>query len=156
MKITSAILFLISSSCMAEIFIEQRNKISGRFAILEENGTSAWLYLTPKSGKGIDRDAFVFSPIEPAEKLNIDEIKNGNTPILTKKFASDSAVIKDITESEISFEWSKDGHSVAVLYKNKPIAFIDSVHKSSFSKALKKEGFFGKPWNQDTYNEIFK
>ncbi|WP_156029285.1 hypothetical protein [Shewanella sp. 38A_GOM-205m] len=139
-----------------DIFIEQKNEVSGRFAIIEENGTSAWLYLMPASGKGIDRDAFVFSPIEPAEKLNIDEIKNGDTPILTKSVASESAVITNVTESELSLEWSKDGHSVAVLYKNKPIAFIDSVQKASYSKALKIESFFGKPWDQNTYNEIFK
>lgn len=141
---------------MAEIFLEQKNEVSGRFAVVEENGTSAWLYLTPTNGEGIERDAFVFSPIEPAEKLNIDEIKNGDTPILTKSVASEEAVIPNVGESDLSFKWSKDGHSVAILYKNRPLAFIKSKEKSSYSKALSKESFFGKPWDQNVYHETFE
>ncbi|GAB2894886.1 hypothetical protein GCM10027180_25930 [Microbulbifer echini] len=141
---------------MAEIFIEQRNDTSGRFAIIEENESSAWLYLTPTSGKGIDRDAFIYSPIEPADKLNIDEIKDGGTPILTKSVASESAVLNNIGDSELSIKWSKDGHSVAVFYKNEAIAFIAGKEKSSYSKALSKESFFGKPWDQNVYRATFE
>lgn len=141
---------------MAEIFIEQRNHTSGRFAIIEENGTSAWLYLTPTSGRGIDRDAFIYSPIEPADKLNIEDIKNGDTPILTKSIASESAVITSIGEAELSFKWSQDGHSVAVVYKNDVIAFISGTEKNSYSKALLKESFFGKPWDQNVYQATFE
>src|SRR3989338_625433 len=152
MRLALALLLIISGGCMADIFIEQKNNISGRFAIIEENGTGAWLYLTPMSGEGIDRDAFIYSLIEPAEKLNIDEIKNGDTPILTKAVASELAVITNANESELAFKWSADGNSVAVLYRDDPIAFINSGEKSSCSKSLSKESFFGRPWDQSLYN----
>lgn len=111
------------------IFIEQRNEVSGRFAIIVGNGTSAWIHLTPSPGEGIDSDAFIYSPTEPAEELDIGENKNRETPILTKPVTSDKAVMTNIDDSVLSIKWSHDGHPAAVLYKDIPLAFIDNIGK---------------------------
>jgi hypothetical protein len=155
MKYLLFLILLMPQVAMAEIFIEEKNTVSGRFAILEENGSSAWLYLTPSSGKGIEKDAFVYSPIEPHKELDKKSIEDGNPPVLIEGVASDTAVIKNVKKENISFSWSKNGESVVVLFNGNPIAMILESTKQSYSKALKKASFFGSPWDQELYNKVF-
>ena len=149
------VMAIYAGNGMAEIFFEERNPVSGRYAILEDNGTSAWLYLTPQSGKGIEKDAFVYSPIEPREVLNKSEIENGKSPILTKNMSSASAVIENATRDQLSLVWSENGESVAVLYEGSPVAMIVEGERTGFSKSLSKDSFFGKPWEQGIYDRYF-
>ncbi len=140
---------------MAELFKDECHPVSGRCAILEDNGSSAWLYLTPKSGEGIEKNAFVYSPIEPADELNKEELAKGNPPILYKKIASEDAIINSAIESDFYFKWSSNGESIAVLYKDKPIAMIHEEHLRGFSNALIQKSGFGVPWNQGVYSSTF-
>jgi hypothetical protein len=139
-----------------EIFIESHNPTSRRWAILEGNSNSAWLYLTEAGQPKPDKDAFVYSPIPPIKDLNIEDIKNGESPILTESIASTSAVINSAQAEDFTFLWSTDGESVAVLHKSTPLAMITKDSKSGFSKSLSKESFFGNPWEQSIYNKYFE
>ncbi len=141
---------------MAELFKDECHPVTGRCVILEDNGNSAWLYLTPKSGEGIDKDAFAYSPVEPVNELNEIEIAKGNPPILTKKLASQDAVIDSAHKTDFSFKWSSNGESVAVLYKGKAIAMIHEEHQRGFSNALSQTSGFGEPWNQKLYSREFE
>lgn len=141
---------------MAELFKDECHPVSGRCVILEDNGSSAWLYLTPKSGVGIEKDAFAYSSIEPADELNKEELAKGSPPKLYKKIASENAVINSAKESDFSFKWSPNGESVVVLYKDTPIAMIHEEHQRGFSNALSQESGFGEPWNQKVYSSEFE
>jgi hypothetical protein len=155
MKWLIALLIFFAGNCMAELLIKSQNSVSGRSAVVEDNGRSCWLYLTETSGEGIAKDAFVYSPIEPVEKLNIEEIKNGEAPVITNSFASDTAVLTNPDESLLAIVWSSDGHSVSVNYANKPLAFIQGIKLGSYSKSLSKDGAFGQQWNQKEYDGTF-
>ena len=141
---------------MAEVLKDECHPVSARSVILEDNGNSAWLYLTLKSGEGIEKDAFAYSPIEPIEELNKEELAKGNPPTLYRKIASEYAVINSAKETDFYFKWSTDGESIAVLYKNKPIAMIHKEHKRGFSNALTQASSFGEPWNQKVYSSEFE
>ena len=140
-----------------EIFITDNNPITKRWAILEDNGNSAWLYLTKSGTQQPEKDAFVYSPIQPAESFDVEEIKEkGTPPILPKELATDSSVILNAKSKEFSFNWSKDGESVSVLYKGKPISMIVKGTERGYSTSLSKNGFFGLPWDQSVYDKNFK
>lgn len=143
---------------MAEdIFITDNNPVSRRWAILEDNGNSAWLYLTKSGTQKPEKDAFVYSPIQPIDKINIEDIKqDGTPPIITNELATNSSVIINAKSKDFKFIWSNDGESVSVLYKGKPISMITKESKQGYSTSLKKESFFGLPWNQSIYDKYFK
>lgn len=138
------------------LFMDEFHPRSGRCVILEDNGSSAWLYLTSKEGKGIEKDAFAYSPIKPMDELNKAEIASGSPPVLIKRIASSEAVIEAIEEKKFEFKWSTTGESVALIYKNKPFAMIHAEFPRGFSRALTKESGFGNPWNQDAYIREFE
>lgn len=140
---------------MSEIHIEEKSPISGRVAILEDNGTSAWLYLSPPSGEGIEKDAFAYSSIEPLEELNKSEIENGEAPKLIKNLATPSSVIVGAVESDLGFKWSKNGESVTLLHKGEAISAIYQNYKSGYSKSLSKASPFGNPWDNELYESEF-
>jgi hypothetical protein len=140
-----------------EIFLSDENPVSGRWAILEDNGNSAWLYITKPGTQQPEKDAFVYSPVQPIERLNIEDIKeHGAPPILTKDLATDSSVLLNAKASEFRFRWSADGESVSVLYLGKPISMIVKESERGYSSALGKEGFFGLPWDQAVHDSHFK
>jgi hypothetical protein len=155
MKLALALLIIYSGNCMAEILIKSQNAVSGRYAVIEDNGSSCWLYLSDISSEGIAKDAFVYSPIKPQEKLNIEEIKSGEAPVLTNSFASESAVLINPDETLLTIMWSNDGHSVSVKYANNPLAFVQGIKLGGYSKSLSKDGAFGQKWNQTEYDATF-
>ncbi len=143
---------------MAEdIFISDYNPSSKRYAILEDNGYSAWLYLTKTGTQKPEKDAFVYSPVQPIEKLNIEEIKQkGTPPILTKDLATKSAVIIDAKSNDFKFVWAVDGESVSVLYRGLPMAMIVKETERGYSTSINKKGFFSLPWDTAIYDKYFK
>ncbi len=155
MKYVLLLILMAPHWANGEMFIEAQNKTSGRSAILEENGSSAWLYLTRDTGRGVEKDAFVFSPIPPAKELNKASIKAGNPPVLVEAIASATAVIDSPQEQDFELVWSKNGESIAVLYEGAPISMIVESEKRGFSKALVKSSPFGHPWDQDLFESEF-
>ena len=140
---------------MSEIYKKEKHPISGRLVMFEDDGTSAWLYLSSPSGEGIEKDAFAYSPIEPLEELNKSEIENGEPPKLIKSLVTPSSVIVGAIESDFSFRWSKNGESVALFHKGEAISTIYQNYKSGYSKSLSKASPFGNPWDNELYESEF-
>ena len=110
MKILYLILLFPGLVMAEDIFITDNNPTTKRWAILEDNGNSAWLYLTKPATQQPEKDAFVYSPVQPIEELNIEEIKEkGTPPILTKALATASSVILNAQSGDFSFNWSQLG-----------------------------------------------
>jgi len=139
-----------------EIFITDHNTSTKRWAILEDNGNSAWLYLTKPGTQQPEKDAFVYSPVQLVEELNISDIKQGLPPMLTSELATRSAIILNPKAIEFGIKWSDDGESVAVTYKNIPISMIVRESERGYSTSLSRESAFGKPWDQTVYDKYFK
>ena len=133
-------------------FTNQTNKLS---LVIEDNGNSVWAYLLSEENEFIS-DAFVFSPIQPLDVLNLEDIQNGNPPTLTKEYATEVAVKSDFQESDFEVVWSNAANDIAIIFNNSPIAAIYKDHKSGYSKSLIKTGGFGQPWCSDLYQKVFK
>ncbi len=149
---------LYSGNALSEpLFLTSYNSVSERFAILDEFANAGVLYLTKKRTQEPERDAFAYMMIELIEHETWKKrMQEGEPPLLSKSIASGSSVIKGTKESGFSFAWSTDGESVALLYKGTPIALSTIKHKYGFSKAVIKETPIVNPWDEQTYNEIFK
>lgn len=140
---------------MKEIFFESPSPDSKRMVIFEDNGTSAWLYLASAANYDVEKDAFVYSPLEPRAELNREGINQGEPPILISEYASDTAVIQIEDENELSILWSENGRNVAVFHNEEVIAAIYEDEKRGYSKALSKKSGFGKPWSEEKYQKYF-
>jgi len=137
-----------------DICIKSECEDGSRSLIIEDNGSSAWAYLVDmRSGKLI-KDAFLYSPIDPRDRLNEDEIADGTPPVLIKQYASDSAVIVNASEELFGILWSFDGNSAVILYDRKPISAIYESEQRGFSKALSIESGFGNPWSKELFDEF--
>ncbi|MCP3664140.1 MAG: hypothetical protein GY696_16890 [Gammaproteobacteria bacterium] len=67
---------------MEQIFFESESPDSGKRAVFEDNGASAWLYLVSSRNHEVEKDTFVYSPIEPDPELDRASIQNGEPPKL--------------------------------------------------------------------------
>ena len=138
------------------IFLSSRNAVSGRHAVFEDNGASAWLYLTEAGSQRPERDVFVYSPIEPVAKESaIAEAKAGKPPPLAADYAVSSEPFASPAVASLSFLWSADGQSVSLLHEGEPIAMIAAESQQGFSKAVARPGPYGLPWNQSVYRGHF-
>ena len=138
------------------IFLTSYHETSGRSAIFEDNGTSAWLYMTEPGNQTPERDAFVYSPVQPiAEASAIAEAKAGNPPPLATEYAASDQPFTHAMPSSISFLWSGDGQSISLHYEGEPLAMITADSRQGFSKAVVKPGPYGLPWNQSVYRAHF-
>jgi hypothetical protein len=139
-----------------DIFLQSQNSISGRYAVLEDNGKVAFLYLTEPQIAKPARDAIVYSRIPPASSVDWEQIKRTREmPPLYKDIASADAVISSPEESEFAFKWSGDGHAVAILRNGIPLAFITMKERLGFSRAVIKPTPLANPWDQNLYSSLF-
>jgi len=77
---------LASQLAMAEdIFLESQSPVSKRYAVLEDNGKIAFLYLTAPGIPKPMKDAVVCIRVPPVEAIDWERIKkSGETPLLRK------------------------------------------------------------------------
>lgn len=138
------------------IYLEDKNSISNRRVKLQRNDFTYYLYLTKFDSNSIDKDALAFMIKNPPKKIKWEKIKkNKKAPYLSKDYVTSYTVIKKIKTTDFKFIWSIDGNSVALLYKNEPIAFIIEEEKIGFSKATKVSSPIVNTWNEEKYQQKF-
>ena len=108
-----------------ERFLSEQHSVSHRWAVFEDDGLSAWLYLTePNSEKPI-ADCWIYnrvSDIEPTENY----LSRGVAPPATLEFIRDDALTIVSETSSLRFVWSGDGESVALFDGDVLLGFIVS------------------------------
>jgi hypothetical protein len=136
------------------LFLSVRSTVSGRHAILENDGFAVLLYLTAPNDTKPAADCFVYSVVPPTEELVAPHGTSG-PPILLRRFASEVALQPDVPANSHRFEFSADGHSVAVFIRGEPWAFIARDERRGYSKSISVAGPFGQPWGQQLFDDLF-
>ena len=136
------------------LFLEHQHASSRRFAVLEDDGTSAWLYLTEPDSRKPSGDAWVYNRIAAPPAKEIPSYRGGPPPA-AQGYASDAALCHAPTQHAWSFLWSSDGESVAVLMDDQPVACIVAGTKGGYSRELVKDGPWGHPWSDKVYAATF-
>jgi hypothetical protein len=131
--------------------------VSGRYAILDEDEQSGVLYLTQPGTQKLERDALAYIQYQPlSEKAWRSTRCNGGLPSLHEGLVSKHAVIMDTSEQDFGFLWSSDGHSVALLYKQAPIAFVTPGEKYGFSQAVISDSPIVSAWDSEKFSQLFE
>ena len=128
---------------------------SGRHATLEDDGYSAWLYLTSQSKYEVIADCFVYSRVELPE-FRVMPFGTRGPPLLLRQVATAAAVQRSVPEDLLRVTFSSDGNSAVVLLRGEPWAFVTYDQKHGYSKSLSVAGPFGYPWDEQLYHEHFQ
>lgn len=132
------------------LFLGEQHPVSGRTATFEDNGTSAWLYLSKSGYAEVVADAWAFNRVRPPRKSEIDTYRGGPPPAV-EGYAGDQALCQEPSRYEWALQWSDDGESCAVLQDGKAIAMIANGQRPGYSRHLTKSGPWGEPWNEALY-----
>ena len=143
-----------SASESDRLFLSARSTVSGRHAILEDDGFAVLLYLTTPTDTKPAADCFVYSVVPPTDEL-VTPQDTGGPPILLRRFASERALQPDVPANSHRLEFSPDGHSVAVFIRGEPWAFIARDEPLGHSKSISAAGPFGQPWNHQLFDDLF-
>ncbi len=141
------------------IFLSSEHPVSKRTAILEEEGGTAYLYLTAPREMRPEGEVVVYSTgVLATEAEALKAAQRGVPPPLARELASPEAVIRDAVAADFSFRWTSDGKAIALMRKAKPLAMLLPGPKryQGYSRALARDGFFGKPWDQALFGSSFK
>jgi hypothetical protein len=128
---------------------------SGRHATLEDDGYSAWLYLTSQSKYEVVADCFVYSRVELPE-FRVMPFGRSGPPLLLRQFATATSVQKSVPEDLLRIQFSSDGNSAVVLLRGEPWTFVTYDQKHGYSKSVSVAGPFGNPWDEQLYHEYFQ
>ena len=136
------------------LFLEDQHPVSGRLAVLEDDGTSAWLYLTETGTRKPVGDAWVYNrtAVPP-----VDAIKayRGGPPPAAQGYVSEFALCHKPATHQWSFLWSSDGHAVAVVKDGRAVAFVAVGQRGGYSRELVKDGPWGHTWSDKLYRQVF-
>jgi hypothetical protein len=111
------------------LFESEQHPLSQRWAVVEDDGAAAWLYLSaPKSTK----------PVAACFLYN-----QSNAPV-------------DQLEKGVHFHWSPDGNSVAALVGELVMGFIAGAKRPGFSRLLTAPSSLGNPLDSALYERTFR
>lgn len=134
------------------IWVEEVHPLSGRAAIVADNGRSCWLYLHERANGPVLRAVLCYSPIPPVTKAEFDScVGRGGTPILISEYASPDAVIVERFPDDFAFRWRPDGEAVAVLVRDRVLAVATPEERHGSSVAVARSGPFGDPLVRERY-----
>ncbi len=141
---------------MVDIYISSVNPDESHQCTIDGDSKTVWMYLYDLEGSSVLSDSPICSLISPID-YNIFKktYKRGDTPQLVKEYASDRAIIYDISNSRLAINWADDGVSVVASIDNEPFSFVVQGKKMGYSKAIRQSGPFGNPWNEQLYKKVF-
>ena len=122
--------------------------------MFEDDGTSAWLYLTGANSEQPMADCWIYNRIAPPDPSEIKQYQNGPPPACTG-YASAADTVIDTNPPEVSFVWSKSGNDVSVRVNGVILGFISSQLTGGYSRRLLQNGPWGRTWNQAIFTGLF-
>ena len=130
------------------LFIEMPSPSGTRTAILEDNGTCAWLVLAESPDGSILGDCFVYNRIPPVEDSEVRSYAPGPPPV-SKSFASPLAMVAEPSAHTIQLCWQSAGDYVTVEIDGVSWARLYDGEPRGLSRALSRPGPYGSPWPED-------
>lgn len=136
------------------VFISEQHPVSYRWAVVEDDGLSVWLYLTAPDSEDIVADCWVYNRIASSEHA-ASYIARGVAPPASSEVIGTDAFIQTINSLDFCLEWSRDGESVALLFNKSPVGLIVSGYKRGYSRNLNQVCAWGSPLNETLYHSVF-
>ena len=130
--------------------LQSQNDDSRRYAVFEDDDTSAWLYLTSPDERKYVADVWIHNRV-PAPPGS--DIKNyyGGPPPAAIGFADDAAICVAPEAHEWSFLWLDNGNMVVLHCDGRPVAMLNASDKRGWSRNLLRDGPWGKLWDEQLH-----
>ena len=134
------------------LFLSEQHPRSRRWAVVEDDGAVAWMYLTEPDSQKPAADCWLYNRVQaPAAFAS----QRGAAPVVPATHVVDSRSFEPPSADRVRFEWSPDGESVAVHFETDLMGFIAATERRGFSKNLSKNGPFGSPIDRALYERLF-
>ena len=131
------------------LWLEEQHPETLRWAILDDDGTSAWLYLTEADSQKPVADCFVYNRIPAIPDSEVKAyVSRGVQPPVSLSYASQFAHLSEPSEHTISLSWSENGKSAIVAIDGHEWAMLSVGESRGYSRSLSVEGPFGYPWSK--------
>jgi hypothetical protein len=137
-----------------EVFLSEQHPVSRRWAVLEDDGLSAWLYLTAPGSESPVADCWIYNRVSSPESAE-SYMARGIAPPASLKVVTGDAVMQPAGAFEFHLEWSRDGESVALFFGESLMGFIASGQKHGYSRNLSKSSPWGNPLDEALYHSTF-
>jgi hypothetical protein len=138
---------------MAELFLGEEHPVSKRRGTFEDDGASAWLYLSEPGGPRVIADAWAFNRVPPPTASPVQSYRPGPPPA-AEGFAAPEALCPGPSARAWSLLWSEDGESVAVLRDGIALALVARAQRPGYSRLLIRSGPWGAVWDEDLFREV--
>ena len=138
-----------------DLFVSEQHSVSRRWAVVEDDGRSAWLYLSEPGAPKPVADCWLYNRVATPAQLDTQAVVRGESPIVPATHASESATFSPPAQQSVHFRWSHDGESVAVFFDAGLIGFIARGQARGFSKHLRAPGPFGSPLDAELFERVF-
>jgi hypothetical protein len=137
------------------MMIQEQHPVSHRWAIFEDDGVSAWLYLTEPNLMRPVADCWVYNRIDAPPSAEIEKYRGGPPPACMG-YAGPGAQYPRGETPQARLLWSDDGEGVAIVVDGVALGFILSGSKSGYSRHLLRTGPWGQPWDEQRYQALFR
>jgi hypothetical protein len=135
-----------------ELFESAQHPGSRRWAVVEDDGRVAYLYLCKPDSTTPVADCFLYS----RASLKPDSLEeDGGAPVVPDNYLVSAAPHLPPSSDAVQLRWSDDGESVAVLFGGVLMGFIAKGSRFGFSRLIAKSGPFGSPLDVELYERTF-
>ena len=141
-----------------DLFIAFYHKPTGRHAVLEDDGLTAWLYLhapsnDPHRTAAVEKACFVYNrkaPIDTSETTK----HRPKPPAIDQHYASESAITENPASHDWTIQWSLRGEAVLLTRDGQPWCLIEvsGGNNRGHCKSIRAEGPWGSPWDQQKFH----
>ncbi len=138
---------------MEGLFLGEQHPVSGRRGTFEDDGNSAWLYLSEPETPRVVADAWAFNLIPPPPVERVASYRPSPPPA-AEGFAGPQALCAEPSFHQWSLLWSVDGESIAVLKDGVALALIVRATRPGYSRLLAKSGPWGQVWDEELFRAV--
>jgi hypothetical protein len=137
-----------SPSYMLEWFSDT----SRRLAVFEDDGASAWLYLTATDTRKPIADVWVHNRRSAIPRSKINAYR-GDPPPAAIGFADDSAICHASNDCKWTLDWYLNDEFVILYRDGTPVAMLAVCERRGWSRNLLQDGPWGNVWSDELYRE---
>ena len=135
-----------------DLFVSEQHPVSRRWAVVEDDGRVAWLYLTEPDSRNPVADCWLYNRVATPQEF--DSVR-GQPPAVPQTHAGAGATAQPPAPESVRFRWSRDGESIAVFFDAELIGFIAHGHERGFSRHIRVSGALGSALDTELFQRVF-
>jgi hypothetical protein len=134
------------------LFVSDVNAASHRGAVLDDDGTTGWLYLTEAGGSGVVADVWVYNRVAAPSPEKV-EVSRDRPPPASRDVVDGSELYLNPKQYVWTFEWRREGNAVVLLRDRKPWAALWAEQSRGITRHLSAKCGWGEPWDDAWYRQ---